>query len=153
MIERKQAIAAGVVAVIALLGLSIFAAESFLVKSQEMNFDVNGTAEDMEDNSTKNLGIVTEPNLEFGRAALGTSYYKFIQVNSTNQALVTLTAEGNISDQISYPEKSYFQGSEELKIEFNATEQGYYTGTLNMKIRTSENSLGKTWLNIRNSVF
>lgn len=62
------------------------------------------------------------------------------------------TVTGNISGTLQYDEKFYFKGARQMRIKFNATEPGYYTGEVRLKIQTPKNALGNRWLDLKASV-
>ncbi|MFB6208117.1 MAG: hypothetical protein ABEJ69_02105 [Candidatus Nanohaloarchaea archaeon] len=106
----------------------------------------------MDANATKKVGIITGSNLRFGRLPVGSASIKYINITSSKDALVRISATGNISEMLEYDEKFYFQGSERTSIRFNASKAGYYTGKLELKIQTPKNKLGNRWLDLKASL-
>ncbi|MFB6199829.1 MAG: hypothetical protein ABEJ83_03045 [Candidatus Nanohaloarchaea archaeon] len=146
-IEKNKAAAAVVGAVIVLVAIPLLIS-ALTVNTQTRVFNAQGTAIDTTDNRTKDIGIVTNSQLKFGRIPVKSESIKFLQVNSTKESVVTLRSTGNISEALEFDEKLRVKGSQELEIGFNATEAGTYEGKVKMKIRTPTNAIGQVWLDL-----
>lgn len=143
-------IAIGIILGSVLLGIAPFAADYSLVEKEEFSFDSNASVYNATGNRTKNLGVVTEPNLDFGRIPQGSSTIKFINVDAPNKSILTLSSSGNISEHLIYGDKQYFEGEKELRVRFNGSQVGYFTGSLDVNAEMPRNRWGMKWLELKN---
>lgn len=135
-----------------LLGLSPFLADGLTTNTLEKKFDANATAVDMDNNTTKQIGVVTNPSLRFGKLPVGSASVKYVNITSSKMALVNIDVTGNISPMLEYDDKFYFKGEKQAKIRFNASEPGYYQGEVRLKIQTAKNRIGERWLDFKASL-
>lgn len=145
-------IAVSVIAVSALIGLSPFLVDQYSLNTFDTSFNANGTSINTSGNFTKRIGVVTGNTLQFGSIPAGAASIKYLSINASQKALLLVSSTGNISDALTYPEKLYFEGSKQAPVRFNATEPGYYTGTVDVKIQTARNTLGQKWLDLKASL-
>lgn len=132
-----------------LIGASPFIADEVLVKEQSFSFDANASSVDRSGNYTKNIGIVTNSNMDFGELPVGMGVTKFLNISMPRKGIVDLGAEGNISDSLDIREYHYFEGRKEIRVRFNASEEGYYTGNVTLKTQVPKHGIGNTWLGIK----
>ena len=83
-------------------------------------------------NDTIPIGIAGQKyELNFGRIVKNSSITKVINLDTDNFAIVEFYTSGNISPHIVRPEKIYMEGGkEDIRITFNGTEAGDFTGTM-----------------------
>lgn len=140
----------GIIAVVALIiGLSPFIIEYASVDVFDAEYEATATVTNTTPASSQNIGVVTGQNLEFGRLPLGTASIKYINMSSTKPALMNMDVSGNISEHVEYSDQMSFQGDERTNLRFNASEPGYYEGTVSMKIQTPTNGIGEVWLELK----
>lgn len=135
------------------IGLLLFVASalavSALIDSEEFSFDTNATATNLTLDNETQLGVVTDPTLEFGEVPMGAQITKKLQVDSRETTLAHLQSTGNISEHLEYSEKILFENNTEIEVKFNATESGYYEGTVEMTAQTAKRPGGEKWLQTR----
>jgi len=124
-----------------------------LVESQSFEFDTNATALENSYNNTKKVGVVTEPNLRFGRLPAGMKSIKFFNISASRESILLIESEGNISDKLEHGDKFYFKGKKEVQVGFNSTEPGFYSGTINVNTQSPKNRWGQKWLDLKYELY
>jgi len=150
-IIQKKTLASIVIGASILIGLSPFLADKTLAQTSTSTFNANATATG-EGNSTERLGVVTGSKLQFGKIPVGSASTKFVVVNASQETDVSISSDGNISDSLEFKKSLKVQGSEEIPVTFNATESGFYTGSISLKTTRPKGSIGKKWLEIKSSL-
>jgi hypothetical protein len=145
-------LAVGIIVLSLALGASPFVADELLVKNQGFSFEANATAINSTANQTQRIGIVTDSNMRFGEVPTGMSVVKFLNVSMPAKGIFEINSQGNISEMLDYQESHYFEGNKEIKIEFNATEPGYYGGSVDIKTQVPMNDIGQRWLDTKYSL-
>jgi hypothetical protein len=123
--------------------------DSKLTLVQEKTFPANATVVNVTANDTKRLGIVTNPQLRFGTIPEGAKSHKFLLMNAPKKSLVLVDSEGNISEFLDFERKIYFKGQEELRILFNGSKTGFYTGEVRLKTQAPKDRWGERWLDFK----
>ena len=152
MEDREQYLVGGAaVVVVAVLAVPV-ALNALTLDESEQVFEMNASAVNASGEDLKNIGIVADQRLDFGRIPYQSTSTKFINISAPGYSKVSLSADGNISDSVDYSKEQWFEGDKEISLTFNASEPGYYTGELAVKTALAKNSLGEQWLNIRKSL-
>lgn len=146
MINR---IATAVIVSSLLVGIAPFALDYELTNQQSLEFKSNGTVVNDTGNQTKRLGLVTEPNLQFGSVPMGAASIKFLNITADRKSLIKIKSTGNISEVLEYNSKSYFEGNKEVSLKFNASKPGYYEGVVHIDTQTPRDKWGKKWIELK----
>ena len=109
----------------------------------------NSTVVNLSENPNASLGVDVDRNLNYGFLPEGTNATKFLDVNSSDQTIVYLSSEGDISDNLYYDEKYYFSGEQRIPVGFRAREPGNFTGEVHLDIQTPSNRVGDYWIRYR----
>jgi len=143
---------AKVLAVFAVLVLSItvatYALDEHSLNYQEQSFDSNVTVLNETEEENTSLGLDIGQKLNYGKLPQRTNATKFIDINSTNKAIVNIDSSGNISNNLHY-ERHYFEGYNRIGLEYRAKQPGNYTGDVHLEIVTSDNRFGDYWIRFR----
>jgi len=140
------------IAIILIILATPLAANEFLLNSEEFSFSANATAVNASLENETQLGVVTDPTLEFGEVPSQAQITKSFNINSEKTALSRMGTTGNISENLEYTDKHLFQGETSIETKFNATEPGYYEGTVEMNVKTPKRTGGSTWLEIKSKL-
>lgn len=133
------------------VGLSPFIADEILIDRGEMSIEMNATVIEEENVS---LGIVSNPQLRYGRIPAGAGVTKFLNLSTEKTTLLSLESEGNISEHLEHPDNLLFDGRESIRLYFNTTsetEQGFYEGMLTLKTQSAKRKEGVKWLELKKS--
>jgi len=155
---RKEALAIVTLAVI-LTGTYVLAGPaSSLVNGEALNsetltFEANGTALNVSGNDTVDLGIATGEKLNFGRIPVEAKSTKFFNINAREKALLVVRAEGNISEALNFERAHYFEGSREVKLEFDPETVDHFEGNVKVTVKTAANEVGSEWLGLRSKLY
>lgn len=133
--------------------LGAFNADNSALNSKTISFQVNGTALNTSGNGTVNLGIATGEKLNFGRIPVDASSTKFLSINAREKAYISINAEGNVSEALVFEKNHYFKGKKEIQIRFDPETAETFEGTVNVNVKTAENEVGSTWLDIKSRVY
>lgn len=147
-LETKKVIP---VIIVLLFAIPVLAATT-LVNSEEFSFNANATATNVTLENETELGVVTDPTLQFGEVPTEAQVTKKLQVESGQKTLAHLQSTGNISENLEHPDKKLFEDETEIEVKFNATQPGYYEGTVEMTTQTPERTGGETWINLRSKL-
>jgi hypothetical protein len=152
-LDRKNAIAAGVFILAVVIGLTPLLLDETTLDSRTLTFEANATAVNTSGNESVNLGVATGDKLNFGRIPAEGRSQKYFNVKAGKKALIRLETSGNISDQLEYEDKHFFEGKKEVKIAFNPERTGFYSGNVSMKIYTPVNEVGAAWLTLKAKLY
>lgn len=118
--------------------------ENFMFREEFWYYPMKGIVIEMENDSIP-IGIAGQKyELNFGRIPLKSSTTKMIDMQSQGLVRVRLLSDGNITPYITMPEKIYLKGdSKEIRIVFNGTKIGNFTGTLMIQNTIPKNILAE----------
>ncbi|MFB6245371.1 MAG: hypothetical protein ABEJ03_03410 [Candidatus Nanohaloarchaea archaeon] len=148
---ERNYLATFVIAASVLIGASPFIVKETSVDTTESTMNVTAHVIDPEVDEDLELGVNADPELSFGRVpsssnAVSANYTKKITVSVEKRSSVVLRLEGNVSSFVEYPEQHTVTGEESIPVRLTPGEPGYYTGTLEMEIRTPKNAAGRLYL-------
>ncbi len=149
-------LAASIIIVSVLLGLALSVPgylDSNHTVSGEREFRAKAKVINVSGNSTKNIGIVGDPRLDFGVLPHEAGSAKFLDLQAAKKSFITLSASGNISEFLEYERKAYFQGDRQIKIHFDANETGFFAGNVSVGIQTPVDRWGSLWLDVKSSFY
>lgn len=141
-------------AAILIVGLSgLIGATPFILDNQTISFyaeEFNSSVTVINDTGNDTgLGINSDPTLDFGDIPQGSNSTKFINTSMDKKSVLSIKADGNISEFLEYEEHMYFQGSKKIPLEFKAREPGNYTGNVSLRFEIPENRVGTKWLDLK----
>lgn len=152
-LDRRKLLAAGFFVLAALIGLTPLLLNETALDSRTLTFETNATAVNTSGNESLNLGVATGEKLNFGRIPTEGRSQKYFNVNAGKKALIRLETTGNISEQLDYDRKHFFEGKKEVDIIFNPERPGFYNGNVSMKIYTPVNEVGAAWLELKAKLY
>jgi len=138
-----------IAAIISLIVIVPVLGEQALTQSDEFSLDANATAVNATSTNQTDLGVVTDPTLNFGEIPANAAVQKSINIGSEGKTLAHLDSTGNISEKLEYNNKELFEEQTEIETRFNSTEPGYYNGTVELTAQTPQRTGGELWLEIR----
>lgn len=104
--------------------------ENLMFREERWYYPMSGMVVEME-NETIPIGVAGQKHeLNFGRIPEQSSSTKIIEFGTGSPARVEFYSGGNISSLIELPEKFYLRKESEIKITFNGSRTGNFTGTL-----------------------
>ncbi len=111
--------------------MSFESSENIMFREEKTYYPLSGMVVKME-NETIPLGIAGQTNeINFGRIPLKAYSRKYINVNSNRPAKIEIHSFGNITEFMDFPEHIFVENEEKkIRILFNGTEEGNFTGTL-----------------------
>lgn len=159
-LNLKKASSATVLAITAITAvffiggtLGAFSLNDNSVNSKTLTFQSNGTALNVSGNGTINLGIATGEKLNFGRIPVEASSTKFLNINARKKALVTINAEGNISQALDFDKTHYFKGQRDISLRFDPKTAETFEGNVTVTVKTANNEVGSRWLDFKSKVY
>ena len=147
--DETKKIAMATTTFIAILVFSIYGLDNFTLSYQEQNFDANSTVLNHTEAENKSLGLDAGSKLNYGNLPQETNATKFVAINSSDKVIVSIGSEGNISEHLYYEDSHYFQGYQNIGLEFRAMQPGNFTGDINVEVVTSQNGVGDYWIRFR----
>lgn len=146
-------IAIAVILLSVAVGASPFIADETLVeKNQVISMNMSATVVQANNSTAESIqaGVNPGKNMEFGEVPKDVEVTKFLEVSSGGgKIMLSIEAEGNITQHLTYKELQTIEGEERVDIKFTPSELGYYNGHLTVKTIVPKNSLGEKWLEIR----
>ncbi len=122
--------------------------ENLMFRDERTSYPMKGRVVEMK-NETIPLGIAGQTNeLDFGRIILNSTSRKVINMNSAETVKVEFYSAGNISDYIVMPEDFFMRGGNEVKVTFNGTSLGNFTGTLMVRSVIPKNFLAEKMMGL-----
>lgn len=146
--KEKLGFAAGLLLILVLL--SPLMIDQALVNHQKLTFNASADISPRYNNSSAQLGIAPgAQGLDYGKMNIQANSTRFISVNAPEQTYFDLTAEGNISQYLSYNQEMKFQGARNVSVELRPEQTGNFTGRLVVKAEYADGNLGKRWLKLK----
>lgn len=151
-------LAGTVILVSVVLGASPFIADELLVEqNQVMDMNMSASVVSSNNTSTEQLraGVDTGQNMDFGEVSADVDITKFLNINAGDQRVgVAIDTQGNITDRLEYRQSQVVEGDQQIEVKFvPGEEKAYYTGKIQVKTLTPQNSIGQKWLQIRSVFF
>lgn len=129
-----------------LLGAGIAVLNHQVLDSEVRAFPANASVETV---NTSSVGVVTGSNLNFGKVPEGSQVRKNLELQSDSLVLVRFRSTGNISGMLDFKRSIELVNQTEVEVSFNATDSGYYSGSLVTEILKPRGTLGERWLKLR----
>jgi hypothetical protein len=128
------------------VGLLVTAYSQIDTSTQSSKFS---TYADVQPANGSNLTAGFDSGMKFGRIGEGSAVTKTIDLTSSNLALVESYSTGNVSEGLKFEEKILFTGNRSVEYRYNASEPGYYNGSINLDIESANNFWGEKWLELQ----
>lgn len=148
VVNRNNLFTGLVIILAAILGLFISFAAQVEISAEHASYDTWVQVNES-DGQNISAGIATGEGMAFGEMVQGTNITKSLELSSEKLALVQSSAEGNISKGLHFEEKVLFQNETEIRYKYAGEEPGYYEGSINLELKTADNTWGERWLRIR----
>lgn len=146
---RKKALA-GLAVIVALVLLSPIIADQVLLQEEKITFPASANVTPPANNSSEQVGLKAgSNNLSYGRITVENNETRFIQLTAEKKTSFTLKASGNISEYLAFDSKHYYNGTNNISVEFRPEKVGYYEGKLSIKAVYPKMGLGARWLEIK----
>lgn len=140
-----------IIAAAFLVGLSPVIADEVLLSSQTSSFNTSVTVIQTDpavDNLT--VGVDLAKDMKFGELPWNVTADRSFNMSTSNTALVTIGAEGNISEYLNYTSPIYInKGRKQVEVTMVPSKPGYYEGKVIVKTQVAKNDLGRQWLNLK----
>lgn len=122
----------------------------FLVDVDDRSFPAQ--AEVKVPSNDTGLGVVTDPELDFGEVPQNASVRKRINVSSDQNLMIKTGSNGNISSKLDHERTQYIESNGQVEIEFESSEVGYFEGDVILSIYTTDVSYMDRWLKLRSDI-
>jgi len=129
--------------------LTTHALDEYALNYHEQSFDSNVTVLNETEAERTSLGVDVGQELGYGNLPQETNATKFMEINSSQKVILNIASTGNMSKNLYYEDRQYFEGYNRIDIEYRAKEPGNYTGGIHLEIVTSDNKVGDYWIRYR----
>jgi hypothetical protein len=119
------------------------------VDTEVRSYDARINVTERPNNSSLDLGINAASHLKYGEVPRGSNVSKHIDLESDGVSLVAISSSGNISEYLRYDDRQAVNGTEEVYIDVIPMDTGYFEGDVTVKIQSSNNNAGETWLRLK----
>ena len=138
--------AVAVILVLAAVFVAPAAADAVFLKKSEAVFRASAGISAPQNNLS--LGIDAGKSLNYGRVPKGTNITKHIEFSVARPTEFTVTARGNITEQLVYDSPVYVESTARIPMKLAAREEGYYKGKIVLTGETlkQDSRMGERWL-------
>lgn len=147
MVDQYKALTVTVILAAGLIGASPFILDKTVLNQQEQSIDTS--LQVLGENESDRVGVNADRNLNYGALPVETNSTKYLNISSSERAIIRLSAEGNMSEYLDFEDEHYFIGEKNVPVKATAWETGQYNGTLNLESYTSRNKVGDYWIRFR----